>query len=119
MDIYGYARVSSSDQNEERQLLALRARNVPERNIFVDKQSGKDFLSPQYRRLARRLREGDLLCVLSIDRLGRNYEEIQQQWRYLTKEIGVLPFGELIARCGMSEATFYRRLREERSKGKK
>lgn len=85
MDIYGYARVSSSDQNEERQLLA------------------------------RRLREGDL----SIDRLGRKYEEIQQQWRYLTKEIGALPFGELIARCGMSEATFYRRLREERSKGKK
>lgn len=115
MDIYGYARVSSTDQNEERQLLALRARNVPERNIFVDKQSGKDFLRPQYRRLARRLREGDL----SIDRLGRNYEEIQQQWRYLTKEIGSLPFGELIARCGMSEATFYRRLREERSKGKK
>ena len=89
MNIYGYARVSSTDQNEERQLLALRARNVPERNIFVDKQSGKDFLRPQYMRLARRLREGDLLYVLSIDRLGRNYEEIQQQWRYLTKEIGV------------------------------
>ena len=89
MDIYGYARVSSTDQNEERQLLALRARNVPERNIFVDKQSGKDFLRPQYKQLARRLREGDLLYVLSIDRLGRNYEEIQQQWRYLTKEIGI------------------------------
>lgn len=194
MDIYGYARVSSTDQNEERQLLALRARNVPERNVFVDKQSGKDFLRPQYKQLARRLREGDLLYVLSIDRLGRNYEEIQQQWRYLTKEIvvidmplldtrqgkdlmgtfiadlvlqilsfvaqserenikkrqaegiaaamergvrfgrpekplpddfsqlvyrweiGALPFGELIARCGMSEATFYRRLRSERSR---
>lgn len=89
MNIYGYARVSSTDQNEERQLLALRARNVPERNIFVDKQSGKDFLRPQYKQLARRLREGDLLYVLSIDRLGRNYEEIQQQWRYLTKEIGI------------------------------
>ena len=72
MNIYGYARVSSTDQNEERQLLALRARNVPERNIFVDKQSGKDFLRPQYKQLARRLREGDLLYVLSIDRLGRN-----------------------------------------------
>ena len=59
MDIYGYARVSSTDQNEERQLLALRARNVPERNIFVDKQSGKDFLRPQYKQLTRRLREGD------------------------------------------------------------
>ena len=89
MNIYGYARVSCTDQNEERQLLALRARNVPERNIFVDKQSGKDFLRPQYKQLARRLREGDLLYVLSIDRLGRNYEEIQQQWRYLTKEIGI------------------------------
>ena len=115
---YGYLRLRARvEHRSERgaQLLALRARNVPERNIFVDKQSGKDFLRPQYRRLARRLREGDL----SIDRLGRNYEEIQQQWRYLTKEIGALPFGELIARCGMSEATFYRRLREERSKGKK
>ena len=88
MDIYGYARVSSTDQNEERQLLALRARNVPERNIFVDKQSGKDFLRPQYKQLARRLREGDLLYVLSIDRLGRNYEEILEQWRIITKEKG-------------------------------
>lgn len=196
MNIYGYARVSSADQNEDRQMLALRASSIPERNIFVDKQSGKDFLRPQYRRLMRRLREGDLLYVLSIDRLGRNYEEIQQQWRYLTKQIGIdivvidmplldtrqgkdlmgtfiadlvlqilsfvaqserenikkrqaegiaaakergvrfgrpektlpedfprlvhewergaLPIGELIAHCGISEATFYRRLRRER-----
>lgn len=89
MQTYGYARVSSTDQNEYRQLLALRARNVPERNIFVDKQSGKDFLQPQYAELVLRLREGDLLYVLSIDRLGRNYEEIQDQWRFLTKEIGI------------------------------
>ena len=89
MQSYGYARVSSTDQNEYRQLLALRARNVPERNIFVDKQSGKDFLRPQYAELVLRLREGDLLYVLSIDRLGRNYEEIQDQWRFLTKEIGI------------------------------
>lgn len=89
MQTYGYARVSSTDQNEYRQLLALRARNVPERNIFVDKQSGKDFLRPQYAELVLRLREGDLLYVLSIDRLGRNYEEIQDQWRFLTKEIGI------------------------------
>lgn len=81
--------MSSTDQNEYRQLLALRARNVPERNIFVDKQSGKDSLLPQYAELVLRLREGDLLYVLSIDRLGRNYEEIQDQWRFLTKEIGI------------------------------
>lgn len=81
--------MSSTDQNEYRQLLALRARNVPERNIFVDRQSGKDFLRPQYAELVLRLREGDLLYVLSIDRLGRNYEEIQDQWRFLTKEIGI------------------------------
>ena len=89
MDIYGYARVSSTDQNEERQLLALRARNVPERNIFVDKQSGKDFDRPQYKRLVKKMKPGDLLYVLSIDRLGRNYEEVQEQWRFLTKELRV------------------------------
>lgn len=200
MQTYGYARVSSTDQNELRQLLALRARNIPEENIFIDKQSGRDFIRPQYVELVLRLREGDLLYIMSIDRLGRNYEEIQEQWRFLTKEIGIdivvidmplldtrqgkdlmgtfiadlvlqilsfvaqserenikkrqaegiaaamergvrfgrpekplpddfpqlvyrweigaLPFGELIRRCGMSEATFYRRLRSERGKGK-
>ena len=200
MQTYGYARVSSTYQNELRQLLALRARNIPEENIFIDKQSGRDFIRPQYVELVLRLREGDLLYIMSIDRLGRNYEEIQQQWRYLTKEIGIdivvidmplldtrrgkdlmgtfiadlvlqilsfvaqserenikkrqaegiaaamergvrfgrpekplpddfpqlvyrweigaLPFGELIRRCGMSVATFYRRLRSERGKGK-
>ena len=89
MQTYGYARVSSTDQNELRQLLALRARNIPEENIFIDKQSGRDFIRPQYVELVLRLREGDLLYIMSIDRLGRNYEEIQQQWRYLTKEIGI------------------------------
>lgn len=200
MQTYGYARVSSTDQNELRQLLALRARNIPEENIFIDKQSGRDFIRPQYVELVLCLREGDLLYIMSIDRLGRNYEEIQEQWRFLTKEIGIdivvidmplldtrqgkdlmgtfiadlvlqilsfvaqserenikkrqaegiaaamergvrfgrpekplpddfpqlvyrweigaLPFGELIRRCGMSEATFYRRLRSERGKGK-
>lgn len=87
--VYGYIRVSSADQNEDRQRLALRGREVPERNIFMDKQSGKDFERPQYKRMVRRLRRGDLLYILSIDRLGRNYEEIQKQWRRLTKEIGV------------------------------
>ena len=89
MQTYGYARVSSTDQNELRQLLALRARNIPEENIFIDKQSGRDFIRPQYVELVLRLREGDLLYIMSIDRLGRNYEEIQEQWRYLTKEIGI------------------------------
>ena len=87
-NIYGYIRVSSTDQNEDRQLLALRGKAVPEKHIFLDKQSGKDFDRPAYKRLLRRLRAGDLLYILSIDRLGRNYEEIQEQWRVLTKEIG-------------------------------
>ena len=84
--IYGYVRVSSTEQNEGRQLLALGERSVPSRNIYVDKQSGKDFLRPQYQKMVRRLRPGDLLYILSIDRLGRNFKEIQNQWRVLTKE---------------------------------
>ena len=88
MSEYGYVRVSSTDQNEDRQLRAMAERAVPQRNIYVDKQSGKDFDRPQYRKLVRKLRAGDLVYVLSIDRLGRNYEEIQRQWRVLTKEIG-------------------------------
>ena len=87
--VYGYARVSSADQNENRQLIALAEANVPPERIYVDKQSGKDFDRPQYQRLIKRLRRGDLLYVLSIDRLGRNYEEIQRQWRVLTQDIGV------------------------------
>ena len=86
MSIYGYIRVSSTDQNEDRQLVAMREKNIPEENLYIDRQSGKDFQRPQYRRMVRCLRPGDLLYVLSIDRLGRNYEEIQQQWRILTKE---------------------------------
>ena len=86
---FGYIRVSSTDQNEDRQLDALRGKAVPPRNIYMDKQSGKDFNRPQYRRMVRRLRRGDLLYILSIDRLGRNYGEIQRQWRMLTKEVGV------------------------------
>ena len=89
MKIYGYARVSSADQNEERQLLSLRDVGVPSKNIFIDKQSGKDFERPHYKRLVNKLQNGDLLYIHSIDRLGRNYEEIQNQWRFLTKEIGV------------------------------
>ena len=86
--IYGYVRVSSTDQNEERQMVALAEAGVPEKNIFMDKQSGKSFDRPQYKKLVKKLKSGDLLYVLSIDRLGRNYEEIQNQWRVITKEIG-------------------------------
>ncbi len=88
-NIYGYVRVSSTDQNEDRQLIALSEKNIPQRNIYIDKQSGKDFERPEYKRLVKRLKPGDLLYILSIDRLGRNYEEIQRQWRVLTKDIGV------------------------------
>lgn len=86
---YGYVRCSSTDQNEDRQIIALRKVSVPEKNIFLDKQSGKDFERPNYKKLVQELKEGDLLYILSIDRLGRNYEEIQNQWRILTKEIGI------------------------------
>ena len=89
MKIYGYVRVSSTDQNEDRQLIALREQGVDEKNIFIDKQSGKDFERPNYKKLVNKLKTGDLLYIISIDRLGRNYEEIQKQWRVLTKEIGI------------------------------
>ena len=86
---YGYVRVSTREQNEDRQMIAMRKMGVPEANIFMDKQSGKDFDRPQYKRLIRRMKRDDLLYIKSIDRLGRNYEEIQNQWRYLTKDKGI------------------------------
>ena len=89
MNIYGYIRVSSRDQNEDRQLIALKEVGVPDKNIYLDKQSGKDFNRPQYKKLLRKLKKDDLLYIKSIDRLGRNYEEILQQWRVLTKEKGI------------------------------
>ena len=88
MRVFGYVRVSARDPNEDRQLLALREIPVPEENIFLDKQSGKDFNRPGYLRLMKRLRPGDLLVVKSIDRLGRDYDEIMEQWRVITKEKG-------------------------------
>lgn len=88
-NIYGYVRVSSTDQNEDRQMIALSEVGVPQKNIFMDKMSGKDFERPQYQKLLKKLKPGDLLYVLSIDRLGRNYEEIQKQWRIITKEKNV------------------------------
>lgn len=84
--IYGYVRVSTKEQNEERQLIALREFQIPPKKIYIDKLSGKDFNRPQYKRLLKKLREGDVLVVKSIDRLGRNYVEILEQWRVVTKE---------------------------------
>ena len=88
-NIYGYIRVSSRDQNEDRQLMAFAVLRIPEKNIYLDKQSGKDFERPQYRKMVRKLKKDDLLYIKSIDRLGRNYEEILEQWRLLTKEKGI------------------------------
>lgn len=87
--IYGYVRVSSMEQNEDRQMVALKQEGVAAGNIFMDKQSGKDFHRENYEELLSLLQEGDLLYIMSIDRLGRNYAEIQNQWRMLTKEMGI------------------------------
>jgi len=86
---YGYVRVSSNDQNEDRQMIAMRELHIDEKDVFIDKQSGKDFNRPQYKKLLRKIKKDDLLFVKSIDRLGRNYEEILQQWRVLTKDKGI------------------------------
>lgn len=88
MCTYGYVRVSTQEQNEDRQLVAMSNLAVEQMTIFMDKQSGKDFNRPKYQEMVGKLQKGDLLYVASIDRLGRNYEEIQHQWRILTKEIG-------------------------------
>lgn len=89
MATYGYARISSRDQNPERQLIALEAFGVERRQIYTDTQSGKDFERPQYKRMIKRMRPGDVLVIKSIDRLGRNYEEMIEQWRAITREKGV------------------------------
>lgn len=89
MAIYGYMRVSSTDQNEDRQRITMEKLGISQKNIFLDKLSGKDFERPQYKRLKRKLKKDDVLYVKSIDRLGRNYEEIMEQWRSLTKEKSV------------------------------
>ena len=88
-ECFGYVRVSTKDQNEARQLISMQGLSIPEKNIFLDKQSGKDFNRPQYKKMIKKLKQDDLLYVQSIDRLGRNYSEIQEQWRILTKEKGV------------------------------
>ena len=102
---YGYIRVSAKDQNEARQFAALSGLDIPAGNIYQDKQSGKNFDRPAYRRLLRRLRSGDVLYILSIDRLGRNYDEILEQWRIITKkkcaDVVVLDFPLLDTRARM------------------
>ena len=143
MNTYGYVRVSSREQNENRQLIALKEVGLTGKVIFLDKQSGKDFNRPQYKKLLRKLKKGDLLYVKSIDRLGRNYEEIQKQGIVAAKARGVkfgrpqieVPekFYEIVKQCengeikycegvkqsGMSQSTFYRRLREIRNQKNK
>ena len=89
MNEYGYIRVSSTDQNEDRQLVAMQELGILSKNTFIDKQSGKDFNRQQYQNMLKKLKTGDMLYVKSIDRLGRNYADIQEQWRMLTKEMGV------------------------------
>lgn len=86
---YAYIRVSTKDQNERRQLIALESYSIKKQNIYIDKQSGKDFDRPQYQKLLKKLKKDDLLYIKSIDRLGRNYSEILEQWRILTKQIGI------------------------------
>ena len=86
---WGYVRVSSTDQNEDRQLIALANVGVEKKYIYMDKQSGKDFNRSEYGKLVKKMKKGDLLYIMSIDRLGRNYEEIQNQWRILTKDMGI------------------------------
>lgn len=88
MALYGYVRVSSTDQNEDRQIISMHSNDIPDKNIFIDKRSGKDFDRPSYKKLLRKIKSGDTLYIKSIDRLGRNYEEIQTQWRVITKKIG-------------------------------
>ena len=98
MSVYGYIRVSSKDQKEDRQQIALKEVGVEKQNIYTDKQSGKDFNRPQYKKMLRKLKKDDLLYIKSIDRLGRNYEEILQQWRVLTKEKGI-DISVFISKC--------------------
>ena len=110
---YAYIRVSTRDQNEDRQLAALSGLGIPAGNIYRDKQSGKNFDRPAYQRLLRRLRSGDVLYILSIDRLGRNYDEILEQWRIITKkkcaDVVVLDFPLLDTRARMEGPLYPKR----------
>lgn len=88
MEKYAYVRVSTKEQNIDRQIMALKPYNIPQKNIFCDYQSGKDFCRPAYQKMLKRLKRGDLLIVKSVDRFGRNYNEIVKQWQLITKELG-------------------------------
>ena len=112
-NLYGYIRVSTRDQNEDRQLIALRELKIPEKNIFMDKQSGKDFNRPQYKRLVRKLKKDDLLYIKSIDRLGRNYAEILEQWRLLTQTKGADIVLQVLSFVAENERTTIRQRQAE------
>lgn len=112
-NLYGYIRVSTRDQNEDRQLIALRELKIPEKNIFMDKQSGKDFNRPQYKRLVRKLKKDDLLYIKSIDRLGRNYAEILEQWRLLTQTKGADIVVQVLSFVAENERTNIRQRQAE------
>ena len=103
MNTYGYVRVSTADQNENRQLLEMKSLSLSKLKLYIDKQSGKNFNRPSYIKMIKKLKPGDVLYVKSIDRLGRNYHEIQEQWRFLTKEIGIILL-LLICRCWTPDA---------------
>ena len=123
--MYGYVRVSTREQNEARQMRALHDIAVPRENIYMDKQSGKDFERPMYHRMVRRLQEDDVIFVKSIDRLGRNYEEILEQWRFLTNfeqicyqwRSGEIPGKEAARLLSIPLSTFYGRAKEVVSVG--
>ncbi len=109
MERYGYVRVSAKDQNPERQMLAMRKQRIHEKNIYLDKMSGSDFSRPQYQKLLKKLKNGDVLVIKSIDRLGRNYREILEQWQDITKRIGadiqVIDMPLLNTNCGNEDLT--------------
>ena len=113
MKQYAYIRVSSKDQNVDRQLAALEQYHLPPNQIFCDRQSGKDFERPAYQKLLRRLKKGDLLIVKSIDRLGRNYDEILEQWAVITKKIGADLVLQILAYVAQTEREFIRQRQAE------
>lgn len=108
---YGYIRVSSKEQNIDRQIVALKNVGIKPKCIYQDKQSGKDFERPNYKRLVRQLKSGDVLYVKSIDRLGRNYEEIIEQWRILTRKKEI-KLGEALKILGVGKTYFYENVKK-------
>jgi len=103
LKFYGYMRCSSREQNEDRQLIALKEMGVPEKQIYMDKQSGKDFNRPQYKRLLRKLDNNSVLFVKSIDRLGRNYADLNEQWRIINSTVSLSSLRNIFLYCGRSK----------------